>query len=1836
MARRTKKLISILLSILIIITVFPLNSFAEGEPGSYVQSGYLLDGGFEEQMQFTESYKQYIPDAAKPWQTTAYEKKIELFRKNNGVYIRNVILAPSKGEYAAELNADEESSLYQIVNTEPSSLYEWGLDHGARTSSETMALVIGPNQPYAPSKSWGEGYDRSELNSANPTLKTGYKYGRDQMMQMVDWLKATGHIGSTSANNGIANGGKAIILYSKKFGANGTFADNADNQPFSMEPSPIYTEKWYIWLMTDHNTTTSGETNPWGHYGCNGDSSAGEGSIDLSRYYLYTVPSAQTKTLFAFTSVDNQPSAGANYPDPTFGNFIDDVNFRLYRLLSGSSTYHGSVIIKSSDGSGSEEGASSGHEVTAGNSVSTYVKDGQPLEIKAVIKADEKANVRFAGAYCTIQNTEGTGSTTSFISTKDDGTWQVTQAENGDLVYTHTLSSVKSAISLHFIFIKNPLITYDVNGGKPYKCTENGSNVSTEPDYIYSFMPAADESGIKFISPYTSHEPEGLNDGWKFMGWKMFDDNGERELLPGVHTIACNYRQEGTESLVTTQNFLIIEGNNTFTKTKVENTETSYGVEWSTDTEPVYNYNATGLSFVAQWRWRQVFVPQTDSGTGVTDSDTGGTVSVTSVTAEDDENYNGAYTAKGAKAYFAGENETVIASATANSGYYFDGWYDEDGNQVASTQTLQYVQSKESVKTYYARFVKQYTQRFIRQIKDGDKWINLEDDDTEVPVLDHASYEVRPGTVVSSTASNNSAYGVKGWYNEEGNAVDASMISNDGKTLRYSVTGNATYYVRYEKAVRIDFKMQYVDTDGSITSSDSYGSLSKTSVDAIPGDIVKSKAYPNKGYKFIGWFTGEDASAPQVNDVDSQDPNTITPQATSDPVKTYYARFAPRTDTKYVVNHIFKGFDNDNDKKISYTYYGTTGETVTPSALDPATMGESYVGYTYVNGITSGKINASGTTAFNLNYTKQAVNLKYDINKPDGASGEGGEGSVDDTSGYAGWNVKVSGKQFTLSGYTFNGWNTKPDGSGIEYSPGDNYLMLPMEGEQNPNVLYAQWAAPSSVKYTVKHIKLDKNGYVKAQEKHEYYGKTNELVTISHKNYPGYTYQAGYNDEEHTTVASGNILEDGSLVLTLYYTPDPDNLTYKANGGNGADDIQTGVTDETVTVKDGSVFTRAGYTFTGWKTPGGTEYSAGSDYTLKPGDDILIAQWRANSDTTYRVIHYTVSSDGMSSTQYKAEDFSGTTNSTVKASPIPIEGYEYRANLNANGMMTVHTGVIAGDGSLVLKLYYVPKMYKLTYKANGGIGTETFTEGYYRENVSILDNMFTREGYTFTGWNTDINGSSEGAYNPSDSYTYGSSDAILYAQWKANTDTKYKVEHYKVSVDGKSAVLDSTETLTGTTDTIATATAKTISGYTYVSGFDNGADISEVKSGTITGDGKLVLKLYYKSSASLIYKANGGTGADVTRNGVVNQVLTVENNFFTRANYSFSGWNTSADGSGDAYTPGNQFKLTAGTNILYAQWIGNTTKLVYKANGGTGADVDESGPIGTALSVKDNLFVRDGYTFRGWNTKADGTGISYAPSSLYVLTEGENVLYAQWEAIPVIPGYVETTLTYKPNGGSGSDVTVNGIAGDIEKVKDNPFSKEGFTFTGWNTKADGTGVTYTEGSEYVLTEIPGVLYAQWEKIPEPVITTLTYEANGGKGKAITVSGEVGTAIKVKKNPFRKEGYVFIGWNTAPGGDGVSYAVGSEYILTEGDDILYAQWEEETKEDEDNSGDDNNHGNHKPAEGMNAGSNGNGTGEESGQIAKTGDSSGLVIWLSLLIAASLALITALIRKRKYYR
>ena len=107
----------------------------------------LTNTSFEEGQEWAGTYKQIHQDEVPGWSTTAVDgKKIELFRENTGTYIAGVTLKPAEGTYAAELNADEESTLYQILQTEPSSRYEWSLYHGSRTAQDTMALIIGPNQ----------------------------------------------------------------------------------------------------------------------------------------------------------------------------------------------------------------------------------------------------------------------------------------------------------------------------------------------------------------------------------------------------------------------------------------------------------------------------------------------------------------------------------------------------------------------------------------------------------------------------------------------------------------------------------------------------------------------------------------------------------------------------------------------------------------------------------------------------------------------------------------------------------------------------------------------------------------------------------------------------------------------------------------------------------------------------------------------------------------------------------------------------------------------------------------------------------------------------------------------------------------------------------------------------------------------------------------------------------------------------------------------------------------------------------------------------------------------------------------------------------------------------------------------------------------------------------------------------------------------------------------------------------------------------------------------------------------------------------------------------------
>lgn len=781
------------------------------------ESRKLLNGSFEEGQTFTGDYSQPNQSAVPSWNTTAFQGKIELFRKNTGTYIRGVTLEPKDGTYAAELNADEESTLYQNVKTSPSSVYKWGLDHGGRNGKDIMALVIGPKQDVNPSK---------------PS-----KDGRDQLMQMVDWL----NIDVSTITSGAEP--TQYTVYSKKFAASGAFEDNAGNNAFSLTPSSIYTEEWHIWIMASLRATSG--TNPWNSYGSNAEDPAGSGTgsgntgVDLNKYYFYTVPAGQTDTLFGFVSVGYVDSITTPDKAKTFGNFLDNINFEIFHPLSGSTSTHGSAVVGGSDGTSGGTGATAGHQVTIDNRLSTFVADGEPLKIQAVVKkADADDGCEFVGVYHTDLDENGNSKTEflklagnaiedtgSLTEEEKAGKWLKTTNADGDIIYTYYLGNITSATDLHFVFIKSPTVTYDPNGGKEYE-VERTYNTN-EAQNVYSFKPvsghneAQAETATIFIDPYVSHAAEGQNDGWKFMGWKLTGDvvdvvgdipedklvpvNAEQLgtlILPAEHTIACDYTFAGVSGDTKAQYFKIYDGRKTLTK-KIDTSSSDEvtGVTWIDNGETKAYANVhKGIIMIAQWRWLQAFIPQKHNAVNdkYENSLEGGTVEITSVTDTSDENYNAKYNEDGGKSYHAKTDEKIIVKATANENYTFIGWYDESGKLITTNAEYAYVEAKESVKTFYARFSNTVTQTYIRQIKSGDSWTNTTDN--TIGTLDRYTYTDAVGSPISSTAAASKGCKFVGWYDSEGNKVADSMLINNGATISYTTTGDATYYARFEYA----------------------------------------------------------------------------------------------------------------------------------------------------------------------------------------------------------------------------------------------------------------------------------------------------------------------------------------------------------------------------------------------------------------------------------------------------------------------------------------------------------------------------------------------------------------------------------------------------------------------------------------------------------------------------------------------------------------------------------------------------------------------------------------------------------------------------------------------------------------------------------------------------------------------------------------------------------------------------------------------------------------------------------------------------------------------------
>ena len=263
--------------------------------------------------------------------------------------------------------------------------------------------------------------------------------------------------------------------------------------------------------------------------------------------------------------------------------------------------------------------------------------------------------------------------------------------------------------------------------------------------------------------------------------------------------------------------------------------------------------------------------------------------------------------------------------------------------------------------------------------------------------------------------------------------------------------------------------------------------------------------------------------------------------------------------------------------------------------------------------------------------------------------------------------------------------------------------------------------------------------------------------------------------------------------------------------------------------------------------------------------------------------------------------------------------------------------------------------------------------------------------------------------------------------------------------------------------------------------------------------------------------------------------------------YTFLGWFDSEDddhnGTGEQINAG----LTITNNIdLYAKW--KTATVSFTTEYGTVPSITKY--TGQKLSETEipTLEPRTGYTLDGWFNGSTKLTTDYTVNGDVMFTE-------KW----TVNTYL---ITFNANGGTDSDSSQTVTYGTTVKLNANTFTREGYTFNGWNLAANGSGTGYADKADFTVNEANGVtLYAQWT----PNVYTITYKANGGTGSDYTQTVTFGTTVKLATaNTFTHTGtgLCFAQWNTAADGEGANYSAETDFTVTEANDItLYAHWED---------------------------------------------------------------------------
>ena len=480
--------------------------------------------------------------------------------------------------------------------------------------------------------------------------------------------------------------------------------------------------------------------------------------------------------------------------------------------------------------------------------------------------------------------------------------------------------------------------------------------------------------------------------------------------------------------------------------------------------------------------------------------------------------------------------------------------------------------------------------------------------------------------------------------------------------------------------------------------------------------------------------------------------------------------------------------------------------------------------------------------------------------------------------------------------------------------------------------------------------------------------------------------------------------------------------------------------------------------------------------------------------------------------------------------------------LNSSGVASCAWTPIAA-GTYVVKAHYSGDTYYsantsatqsvsvravITYDLNNGVGT-TPTQSIYSGSALTLPagTGLSKSGYTFGGWSLTETGTAlTSPYSPSASRT-------LYAVWTAN---QYTITY---NANGGTGTQTAGSYTTGAAATSLPATSTfTRTGYSF-GGWATSAGSTTPVASYSTSANATFYAIWARGTYNVRFLANGGVGTMETQTSSATANLTA--NTFTYADRTFTGWNTSADGTGTSYSNSQSYPFL--TNLtLYARWGNVITFSSQGATSGSPSRTSEGWTSGSINLPTVGTMVKAGYTFGGWTAGSQ----TYAGGASYTPTAGIT-FNPVWTPITYTISFnsnLATSGTVPSNQSWATGSTALTLSGNTGTLV-----KSGYTFGGWATTSSSTTPVTTYS-----TSANQIFHAIWT----PISYTITFALAGGTSALPTQENKrIGNSFTLAGTPTRAS-YNFAGWSDST----TAYSAGATYTITASTPsavTLTAQW-----------------------------------------------------------------------------